>query len=83
MNLDLTAARVEIENGAIRPSELVEVCLDRIERLDPHLNCFVEVDETAAIAAARRADSRIRSGMALSAIDGLPVALKDNINAEQ
>jgi len=82
MNLDLTAARVEIENGAIRPSELVEVCLDRIERLDPHLNCFVEVDETAAIAAARRADSRIRSGMALSAIDGLPVALKDNINAE-
>ena len=68
-----------LRGGAISASELLHHYLERIQRLNPQLNAFVHVDGDGAIEAARASDSRLRAGQALSALDGIPVAVKDNL----
>lgn len=57
--------------------ELVRAYLQRIERLDPHLNCFITLTAEAALTAARQADEDLQRGQLRSALHGLPLALKD------
>jgi aspartyl-tRNA(Asn)/glutamyl-tRNA(Gln) amidotransferase subunit A len=81
-NGDMTAVAAALAQGQITASELLARHLADIKRLQPDLNCFVDVDESGAGRAAAAADQRRRQGAPLSAIDGLPIALKDNINVE-
>ncbi|HUJ92883.1 MAG TPA: amidase [Gaiellaceae bacterium] len=61
------AARVRARE--VSPVELVQLCLERIERLDPQLNAFVTVDAEGALAAAESpADGPFR---------GVPLPVKD------
>ena len=61
------AARVRARE--VSPVELVRLCLERIERLDPQLNAFVTVDAEGALAAAESpADGPFR---------GVPLPVKD------
>jgi len=57
----------------VSPSELVELYLARIERLDPELNAFVTVDADGARAAARKAES----APARAPFHGVPLPIKD------
>jgi aspartyl-tRNA(Asn)/glutamyl-tRNA(Gln) amidotransferase subunit A len=57
---------------------LVEAALSRAESL-AHLHAFVSMRAGAARREADDADARRRRGDARSALDGIPVALKDNI----
>ena len=65
-----------IRNGEVSPRELVEVYLERIERIDPELNAFrvvlAERALTEAKQAARRKASQDRPLL------GVPFAVKDN-----
>ncbi|MFC0530279.1 amidase [Phytohabitans kaempferiae] len=61
-----------LREGELSPVEVTNHFLDRIERLDGALHCFVTVDREGAIAAARALE-RHRAG----ALYGLPVAVKD------
>jgi aspartyl-tRNA(Asn)/glutamyl-tRNA(Gln) amidotransferase subunit A len=55
----------------------VETCLDRIGRLNPLVNAFVEVDAPGARTAADAADRQRRAGQPLGPLHGVPVAHKD------
>lgn len=54
-------------------------CLKRIEALNPRLRAFTQVDAAGALSAAREADARLAKGQGLGALDGVPIAVKDNI----
>ena len=56
--------------------ELTEAALDRAQRLDKALNCFITLDEEKAVAAAKAADQRLQGGSA-GALTGIPLAHKD------
>ncbi len=56
--------------------ELTQQSLDRIERLNPSLNCFITVCPERALEQARAADQRIARGDAV-ALTGIPLAHKD------
>jgi aspartyl-tRNA(Asn)/glutamyl-tRNA(Gln) amidotransferase subunit A len=56
--------------------ELTRHFLDRIERLDSELNCFISVTSEQALAQAELADKRIAAGDD-SALLGVPIAHKD------
>jgi aspartyl-tRNA(Asn)/glutamyl-tRNA(Gln) amidotransferase subunit A len=58
---------------------LVEAALGRIASDDGDLGAFLAVDDAGARAAAAASDERRRQGRPLSAFDGVPVALKDNL----
>jgi aspartyl-tRNA(Asn)/glutamyl-tRNA(Gln) amidotransferase subunit A len=68
-----------IERRELAVSELVELTLARIERMDGKLNSFITVSASEARSAAKRLDELIRRGTYLGALHGIPVALKDNI----
>jgi aspartyl-tRNA(Asn)/glutamyl-tRNA(Gln) amidotransferase subunit A len=56
-----------------------EACLARIEKLNPTINAFITVTAERALARANESDARIARGEALRALEGVPVAVKDNM----
>lgn len=68
-----------LRDGRLSAARLVDLCLDRIRRVDPALNSFVALDEAGARKAAEESDARIRAGTARSALEGIPISVKDSI----
>ena len=63
----------------VSPRELVDNCLDRIERIDPGLNAFRVVLADRARAEAQQAEGRVGAGDERPLL-GVPVAVKDNVH---
>jgi aspartyl-tRNA(Asn)/glutamyl-tRNA(Gln) amidotransferase subunit A len=61
----------------VSPVELLASVLARVDRYEPQLNCFVSLLREEAMAAARLAESEIRSGAYRGPMHGIPVGLKD------
>ena len=59
------------------PTELVAHALRRVEALDAGLGAFLTVTPERALAAARRAERRLREGGDLPPLLGVPTAVKD------
>jgi len=68
-----------LRSRALTAEALLDRCLDRIRRIDPRLNSFVALDEPGARAAARASDARLDAGAPRSALEGVPLSVKDNI----
>jgi Asp-tRNA(Asn)/Glu-tRNA(Gln) amidotransferase A subunit family amidase len=70
-------------NGTLSPVEAAERVLAAIEASeqgDEPLRTFIAIDRQDVLAQAQAAQERIRSGHPLSLLDGVPVAIKDEIN---
>jgi amidase len=70
-----------VRSGEVSSSELVDLYLARIHRIDPELNAFREVFADDARAAAAAADERIARGEEAPLL-GVPVAFKDELDME-
>ncbi len=66
-----------IRRGEVSSRELVELYLERIERLEPELNAFRTVMAERALADARQADARRDAGGDRPLL-GVPLAVKDS-----
>src|SRR5918995_3099614 len=75
------AARVAelVRAKEVSPTELLELYLERIERIEPKLNAFRVVPAERARADAKRAEERLASGEQAPLL-GVPVAIKDDID---
>jgi aspartyl-tRNA(Asn)/glutamyl-tRNA(Gln) amidotransferase subunit A len=69
----------QLASGRTRSRELVERSFARLDALDGELRAFLSTRREAALAEADEADARRKRGVARSMLDGIPVALKDNI----
>jgi aspartyl-tRNA(Asn)/glutamyl-tRNA(Gln) amidotransferase subunit A len=65
----------------ISSAEITRTCLERIATLNPKLNAFITVMEESALADARAADEGIARGEWRGPLHGIPIALKDLIDA--
>src|SRR5688572_32477244 len=65
--------------GETTPMEATRAALARIAELEPKLNAMYRVDRDGAIEQARAADERWEAGRPLSALDGVPLTIKENI----
>jgi aspartyl-tRNA(Asn)/glutamyl-tRNA(Gln) amidotransferase subunit A len=63
----------------VSPVEATREVLDRIERLDPHLNAFCTRMDEEALEAARAAEEAVQRGDELGPLHGVPVSVKDNL----
>ncbi|MDQ3858632.1 MAG: amidase [Actinomycetota bacterium] len=61
----------------LSPVELVEASLDRIEEVNPKLNCFCFVYPEEALANARAAEAAVETHESLGPLHGVPIAIKD------
>ena len=75
--LTLTRALELLRRREISPVELTRAHLERIQALDPRLNCFITLAPEAALEAARRAEAALLQGQDLPPLLGAPLALKD------
>ncbi len=66
-----------LATGETTSVELTEAHLDRIAAVDGDIHAFLHVDAEGALAAARACDERRTAGAPASALDGVPVAVKD------
>ena len=66
----------DLARGDYSSAELVAETLSKAFRLNDSLNCLITIDEDKALAAAERADARLRNGSA-TPLTGIPIAHKD------
>ncbi len=66
-----------VRAGEVSPSELVQLYLERIARLEPQLNVFRAVLGERALLEAQQAEARLKGGEERPLL-GVPIALKDN-----
>ena len=71
----------DIRDGKISPVEAMELTLDRIDERNPDLNAVIWCDREQALAAARESQERIDSGAPIRPFEGVPLLLKDFVNA--
>src|SRR5215469_7304359 len=73
----------QVRAGEISPMELVEAHLARIERLNPKLNAFANVDAERSRARAKAAEAAVAvpgGKNALGSLHGVPVTVKSSID---
>ncbi len=73
------ARSAQFAAGTDTPRSFLERCLETLDALEPHLRAFVHLNIEGARTAADRSTARWRAGKPLSAIDGMPVGIKDII----
>src|SRR6185436_20671869 len=75
--LCFSEARRSFADGSLTPRQFLESCLAQISERESAIKAFVSLDLEGARSSADAATQRWRRGEPLSAIDGMPVAIKD------
>lgn len=71
------AAGQAIRAKQISPLELAQICLQRIEAVNPQVNAFITLTAESALAEARAATDEIGQGHYRGPLHGIPLAVKD------
>lgn len=71
-----------IRAGELKPSELTEHCLSRINALEPQIQAWVCVDRNRALAAAKQLDAELAAGRCRGVLHGIPIGVKDIVDVE-
>lgn len=80
-DLSATAVRSLIARKVVSPVELTESCIERIEAVNPAVNAMVATDLETARQVARQQERQVIQGEPLGALFGLPLAVKDMVDA--
>ena len=75
----LGSLRAALDSGAVSSADLVERCVTRARASQEALHAFAGLRAEGARADAAAADARRARGEVRSPLDGLPVAIKDNM----
>ncbi|NLV68229.1 MAG: Asp-tRNA(Asn)/Glu-tRNA(Gln) amidotransferase subunit GatA [Spirochaetes bacterium] len=71
-----------LDRKEISASEIARSYIDHVPAMNSRINAYITFEPDKLIASAEESDRRRSSGSALSKFDGIPVAIKDNINTE-
>ena len=70
----------QIRAKALSPVEVARTHLDRIDRINPKLNAFVDYRPEFVLAQAREAENAVQRGAELGPLHGVPISIKSSIN---
>src|SRR5688572_15464465 len=66
-------------SGELSPVQVARAALERVEAWEPRINAMYRVQRESALASASASEARWRQGRPLSALDGVPITIKENI----
>jgi len=76
-SLTISQASNQIKNGQLTPNELLESFLNRIEKIEPLIDAWVNLDKKTAITTAEELTKELSVGKIRSSLHGIPVGIKD------
>ena len=79
--LSLAELQAGYDDLLINPLEVMEITFDQIERVNHELTALYDLRRDASFAAAKEAAGRFRGGLRTGPLDGVPVSIKDSVNA--
>ncbi len=77
--LTISEASKALDKKEFSPTELFDSVLERAKEINKSTNAFISFTEEDGKKAAKEADKRASGGERKGALDGIPVALKDNM----
>ena len=77
--LNALELKAKLEAGEFTSEGIMSALLERVKQHDEAINAFIGYDEQDALTQARASDERRKAGQLLSPLDGIPVALKNNM----
>src|SRR5262245_43137880 len=77
--LDALQLAAQYAAGSLSPVDVTRALLNHIDAWEPKLNAMYRVDREGALTAARASEARWRAKQPLSALDGVPITIKENI----
>lgn len=72
----------QIREKKLSPVELAEAHLTKIERLNPKLNAFVEVNAERVLREARAAEAAVMTEKNFGPLHGVPISIKSSLEVE-
>ncbi len=75
----IAAAAAALRSGQTTSMELLSSVLSRADMTESELHCYLNLDRDGARAAARAADEQFAKGRDRGPLQGIPVAVKDNM----
>ena len=78
-DLTIAAAGVGLRAGEFTAVELLEAVTRRASVTEAHLHAFLTLDQDGALASAEAADAALARGEDLGPLQGIPLAVKDNM----
>jgi aspartyl-tRNA(Asn)/glutamyl-tRNA(Gln) amidotransferase subunit A len=79
--LTLAEASEQIHRGLVTPTQLTVATLQKIAAQDARLNAYITVNGEYALSCAQQMDAEQKAGDLRGPLHGIPIALKDNIDA--
>src|SRR5260370_33664742 len=70
----------QIRTRKVSPVEVIEAHLARVEKLNPKINAFVQLDDRGALAQARHAEAAVMQDQNLGPLHGGPISIKSSID---
>jgi aspartyl-tRNA(Asn)/glutamyl-tRNA(Gln) amidotransferase subunit A len=81
-NLKIHEAADLLKRREVSAVELTRAVIDEIERREADVGAYITVTPDIALSQAADADARLSRGAAASPLDGIPMAVKDNLCTE-
>lgn len=72
----------KIKNNDLKATENLENFIATIEKKNPSINAFLEVNKESALSQAKKIDKKIKNGLKVGSLAGLVFGIKANINVE-
>jgi aspartyl-tRNA(Asn)/glutamyl-tRNA(Gln) amidotransferase subunit A len=80
--LSAAELRTRVVRREVSPVEITRAVLERAERLQPKLNCFITICGDEALAQANDAEHQTMAGQPLGLLHGVPFTVKDLVNTK-
>ncbi len=77
--LTIAEAAAGLRSKAFTSLALTQACLERLRAVDPDLHATLQVLDAQALEDAKAADARFAVGSPIGPLDGIPLAVKDNM----
>ena len=78
--LSFAQAAAALAAGTASSRSLADALFARIDAVEPRVKAYLSLDRTAVLADSEAADARRAAGQARGPYDGVPLAIKDNLN---
>lgn len=79
MSITIKQIKDDLQKKDRSCEEIISSCLEAIESKNNDLNALLSVEKKSALAQAKSVDKKIADGEELGSLEGVPIAIKDNI----